>query len=161
MEFDLKKRNYPKNVYALEKVKCDQPREIPCYQAIQMFHRVDKCLKGKYRCYGRCNSLLHVKLSVRTMVLQNNKEAKQLFRYANEMFIKAKSDIRNRRNVVTWYEGVLLNICYAFEFSLLISLQRVRKDEAVWCWGSHAFIEHPARHIAGSECLSFTVLGFS
>lgn len=34
------------------------------------------------------------------MILQNSKEAKKLFIYSNEMFIKAKSDIRNKRNAV-------------------------------------------------------------
>lgn len=35
------------------------------------------------------------------MALRNSKEAKQLFRYADEMFVKAKSDVRNQRNAVT------------------------------------------------------------
>lgn len=38
------------------------------------------------------------------MLLLNSKEAEQLFRYANEMFTKAKSNIRNQRNVATEVE---------------------------------------------------------
>lgn len=38
------------------------------------------------------------------MLLLNSKEAEQLFRYANEMFTKAKSNIRNQRNVTTEVE---------------------------------------------------------
>lgn len=118
-------------------MKSDQAHEIPCYQPIRMFQRIDKCLKGRYKCCGRWNSILHVKLSVRTMLWWNSREAEELFRYANEMFMKAKSNIRNWRNVAPWDGGVLWNICCYFEYSLSISLQR--KDEPVWCW--HAFID--------------------
>jgi len=52
------------------------------------------------KCYRRCNCILHLKLSVHTMVLRSSKEAKQFFRYANEVFIKVKSDITNQRNDV-------------------------------------------------------------
>lgn len=45
--------------------------------------------------------LSHVQLSVHTMLLLNSKEAEQLFRYANEMFMKAKSNIKNWGNVAT------------------------------------------------------------
>lgn len=41
------------------------------------------------------------------MLLFSSKEAEQLFRYANKMFMKAKSNIKIWRNVATWNEGVL------------------------------------------------------
>lgn len=108
-----------------------------------MFQRVDKCLKGKYRCYRRWNSILHVKLSVHTMILQNRNEAKQVFRFSNEIFIKAKSDIRNQRNAVTSCEGVLLNVVLLnFPYQYLYKeSERIKQYDAE---GSHAFIEHPA-----------------